>query len=145
MRTREDIIGDMARTLTVTTVADGADEGLIEDSYSPGPGGDWMDTVEGIDTEAWKHCVALADRIEAKVGRTLVDMEAEWMPHSRRPDAFGHCLIMQSLGHGVGLSDDTYPVGLRLPCQEQLRGFHTEFHAFDLNPEQWPIKVDSDS
>jgi hypothetical protein len=107
MRTREEIVADMALALTVTSVADGIDNGVIVDKdLDPGPGGEWFDTVTETDPEALKACEKLADAVEEATGMTLRFCEHLWKPYSCRPDDFGYLLVMQSLSHGVGLSDD---------------------------------------
>lgn len=143
MRTRDNIIQDMARTLTVTSVADGVDAGAIGDDYSPGPGGDWMNTVDGIDPNALDMCKRFASNLEERLDLCIVDMEAQWKAAARyRHDDFGHLLVMQSLGHGVGLSDDIYgdaPEWMdKLWERHDLEGFT----YYNLDETIWPFAPD---
>ena len=75
----------------------------------PGPGGDWADmpyhpVPEGV------YRFAL-DRL-ARIGSGILREAWEaWRDASGLGlERFGHCLAMSSLGHGIGLTDDVYPV-----------------------------------
>lgn len=144
MRTKHEIILDMARALTVTTVADAIDNGVIKEggeAHDPGPGGEWFDTVEGIDSNALKAMKKFANEVEVKTGMTLPYCELLWQQHTSRPSDFGYLLVMQSLGHGVGLSDDFKKSE---EAEQALKGMlsdlddlHIHFSYFDLDPDEW--------
>lgn len=118
---RTEILNSMARTLYVTAYADAIDNGAIE-GPAAGSGEDWMDVAPDAPAEIHTEAHALAEKILAEFlelnGGTLETLLTEWCtPESQRynrgrahdTDLFGHYIAMQSLGHGVGLNDDTSP------------------------------------
>ena len=127
---RDEILQSMARTLFVTAYADAVDEGEI-DGPSAGGGEDWMDVAPEASPETAEHALKLAERMLAEFlklnGGTLESLCEEWCsPESQTyangrehdADLFGHYIAMQSLGHGVGLNDDTGP-----DCREWECGY----------------------
>lgn len=112
---------------------DSANERRHGSGYSPwtdapraGAGENWMDVAPDaseFDADAAIEARKLAERMLAECLRLnapgdLATLVWEWCaPESQRyndgrahdAELFGHYLTMQSLGHGVGLNDDTAP------------------------------------
>lgn len=138
-----DIIEYMARTLHVCAYADAHDRGeLPEDSPGAGAGEDWMDIAPPTSDDARIFAAVLAGRIHEMNGKSLLflirdaaaadgadpnNQEVYRSRSGRRgttyAEEFGHCLAMQSLGHGVSWFDDHERFPLRLPLVE----FYPEF------------------
>jgi hypothetical protein len=59
-------------------------------------------------------------------------------------ERFAHCLAMQALGSGVGLSDDL-PPGVSLPGWIKASVASSDFGAWSLNPERYPAPEKQDS
>ena len=115
---REEILESVARTLFVSAFADACEDDEAHPDFdagdqAAGAGEDWFDTVTDPTPEAAtvKAAEVVAD-FERRNERTVEDAAAEWAGypgHGRRGNdeaAFGYCLAMQSLGHGVGFWDD---------------------------------------
>lgn len=134
----EQIVNKMARTLFVSTYADAIDNDEIQGDAA-GPGQDWMDvapaTPDRFQNEAWRlvgrieqlngmgliclfaaACEADKESFEAMITRYHADAltEADW----HYIGEFGHCLAMQSMGHGVSWFDDHEHFELKLPLIE---------------------------
>lgn len=98
-----------------------------------------------IDPAAMEAAYKLADEMQkaneaALEGLLAAAQEEAEVSHYCQPcdaENFGHYCAMQSLGHGVGLSD----MGLDHDWCEVP---DIEFHYFDLDPEKYPIPEDED-
>jgi len=155
---RERITQAVARTLTLDAVAsaweenqqleEGSDLATIfpEDWEGAGSGEDWDDVVrEGAPLEAVDKAREIVRDFETRNGRDVVDLGEEWDTAAHDdgngfnaaeyewsddgPERFGHCLALQSLGHGVGLDDD-------IPHGATYRRPDTglfEFYAWDFD------------
>lgn len=154
------IVEGVARTLALLTAADaiedpaqwgyvdddgaGSAEGL--DTFRASMGGDWDDTIpNGFPPEALDKARAIVDDFERLNGRKVDDIGAEWDTlradpedpvaefewSDDGPERFGHCLGMQTLGHGVGLNDDI-PGRAKWPNGEPKTG-HAEFYPWDFD------------
>ena len=118
-----------ARTLFLCAYADGV-EALQIQGEAPGAGEDWDDyapeTPESVGEQA--------DEILARFpyGECGLENAAKAWVEATGQDVnrFGHCLALEILGHGVGLSDDL-PAGVGLPseCDHDVRA---EFHWTDI-------------
>lgn len=91
-----------------------------------GTGEDWDDIVpEGAPAEAVAKAREIVRDFEARNGRDVVSIGEDWDTAANMdcgypedddpaqfewsddgPQRFGHCLALQSLGHGIGLDDD---------------------------------------
>lgn len=142
MDTREQIINLMARTLFVAAYADYVEDPETEDDVSGLPtasmGADWFDVAAELKTPESALQVArkIADDMERLNGLPIDEMfrraaamepqekKLDWgtftKDHRKEPtlDEFAYCTAMQSLGHGVGWSDDHPDHGFELPRAE---------------------------
>lgn len=153
---REEIIQAVARTLTLDAIAtawedrEESEEGIFPESFEgAGPGEDWDDIVpEGAPEKAVAKAREIVRDFEARNGRDVVSIGEDWDTAANMdcgypedddpaqfewsddgPQRFGHCLALQSLGHGVGLSDDIRH-GVEYTRPET--GLF-EFHAWDFD------------
>ncbi len=140
----EDIVESMARTLYVDAYAT-AVERALEDGIpgakdlSPGPGGEWMDTVpRSTPRAAYKIADSLATEYEklndahiySLLKRAAKADDEEWPVGSEYAEEFGHYLAMMALGHGVSWFDDHEEFPLKVPT---IEGFFLD--AVDLGLE----------
>lgn len=145
MKTREDLVKDITRTLVLVAVADGVDAGVLERApLHPGQGGEWDYSVPEIeDPAAISEAQRIAERFERHTSMTLEAAYKFWSMHSDRPHRFGSCLALQALGHGVSLNDEivnTQPDTSRLvKMLKASHKVHSSFYYFDLTPELWPF------
>ncbi len=111
---RDEIISAIARTLFLSAYADGVESGEIIGDRASG-GEDWDDVAPSdVDPAATAHAADLVAEFERVSGRTIEQAGEEWERcgggSTRRyssADRFGHCFALESMGHGVGLRDDT--------------------------------------
>lgn len=126
------IIASMARTLHVTAYADGVENKTIK-GCKAGAGQDWMDVAPKTRPIATQTAFYLAGQIATMNGKSLLflvrdAMKADGKIKSLSDDVdtydskylsdFGHYIVMESLGHGVGWTDDHEEFGLKLPLVE---------------------------
>lgn len=153
---RERITQAVARTLALSAIADAwededgaSDWAWPEDFQGAGPGEDWDDIVpEGAPEEAVAKAREIVRDFEARNGRDVVSIGEDWDTAANMdcgypedddpaqfewsdegPERFGHCLALQALGAGVGLSDDIRH-GVEYTRPET--GLF-EFHAWDFD------------
>ena len=123
--TDEKIIESMARTLFVCAWAD-AEENA---GRSHGHGVNLMDVAPATPESAKAFALYLAGRIHEANGKSLLLLifdaaRADNYPHPEKylepeyVEDFGHCLAMQSLGHGVSWFDDHASFPLKVPQVE---------------------------
>jgi hypothetical protein len=123
MSLRDEIVDAMARTLYVTDWAD-----REEEKGRTYPGENLFDVAPATTREAYRAGNKLADRIEERNKMSLDALYAlaATAPgqHLREPtpEDFGYAITMQSLGHGVGWSDDHPEIPMKLPHIEYHRG-----------------------
>jgi len=124
----EELTDAVARTLWLCAYAD-----AIEDTDTPlsgprpGPGEDWDDYAPATPQEA------KAKAQEILSGMPFISAGATcWMRDTGRDlDRFGHCLALQSLGHGVGLGDDYPASALQEAYRVELP--YVEFHISQVD------------
>lgn len=121
-------IEHIARTLWLCAYADGIEEteGDKITGPRPGAGEDWDDYAPDTPAEALHKATELAATIG---GEQLETMEIDWIEATGLDaERFGHCVALQSLGHGVGLSDDVpYGTDYERPELPPI-----EFHIWDV-------------
>lgn len=130
---RDEIIRAIARTLFLSAYADGVERGEIIGDRASG-GEDWDDVAPSdVDPAATAHAADLVAEFERVSGRTIEQAGEEWERcgggSTRRyssADRFGHCFALESMGHGVGLRDDTSD----LP--DWVDAPYREFSAYDF-------------
>lgn len=95
----------IADSLWLCAFADAVEWELIwSDDVNPGFNGEWSDVVPAAPQEAIDAAAGLVAQIG---GEKLAEMETRWRRLTGlSSERFGHCVALQSLGHGVGLSDD---------------------------------------
>ena len=116
----------MAHTFALCDWADRVEAGEIEGDH-PGAGGDWADVCPTTDPP--RAAFELAEEVTDSFPRAVLQAIADrWIELSGRDlERFGHCLTMQSLGHGVGLIDDIPPsANLETPATGAINVPHVE-------------------
>ena len=139
LNSRALMIYHMSRTYFALAWAD------YQDEYGGGVGAgvQIMDVMpDEIDPAALKEAYELADAIEKQVGSDLAEilmtakLSAEAAENPCNEEYLGHYLVMQSLGHGVGIEEVGLPHDwMDVPC--------TDFGYYDLDPEKYPIPDDN--
>lgn len=128
---RDTIIEHLAHTLALMAAADAwegdneEDRALFPEGFrGAGAGEDWEYVLpESTPPEAVTKANAIVADFEKRNGRDLVTLGEEWDTSYSTgsgygdtaeyewsgdgAERFGHCLAMEALGSGVGLSDDT--------------------------------------
>lgn len=139
--TRREILDQMALTLFVQAFAsecDDPDSDFDGNGQTASMGTDWFDTVtDPTPQSAHDKALEIADKFEATNGWTIAQAYEFWLTLDHKyarsePDMekFGHYLAMESVGHGVGLWDDT--------CEtpEDRKRFDTGYHEYYFDPSE---------
>lgn len=131
---RDAIIESMARTFYVMAWAN-----REEERGRCYPGQDLMDVAPATSRAATRFAARFTRYLEALNHETIegayvravhANYLARKSPPDRRcnPDAFGHCIAMEAMGHGVGWDDDNAPFQFVL-CDAHWYGQHGEIDA----------------
>lgn len=114
----------IARSLWLSAYADAIDNaiGNGEESardFRAGPGEDWNNVVPiGFPKEARDKADAILATMRGKLADNFAPCVSTWRNETGRDDdRLGHCIALQSLGHGVGIGDD-------LPAAETIDAMH---------------------
>lgn len=122
---RDEILHGMAKAFFCSAYADYATEHPEDDSLDkPGPGGDWMDCLPDLPSNAWALAGELWSGLEHANERSMYQISVEIEAACPLPDwnEFGHYLAMEAMGSGVGWGDSHPDHGLQIPSMECSEG-----------------------